>query len=101
MSYDAALVARRGIGADELARMGPAFGVLVRWAMIVEKLYAPVPEAMRVASMDPPGGMTGPDLVEFRANRGMARDIVREIRRTLFLEEPDESGPVVPGAADG
>ncbi len=89
------MVARRGLGADEVERMTPAFAALVRWALIVEKGYEPVPELERVAAMDPPDGLSGSSLVDFRGNRGKARDALLAIRSWLLLERPEPELPEV------
>ncbi len=98
MIFDAVLVARRGLGVDELRSLTPLFASAVRWAVFAEQVAPDLQAAERVARTDPPDELLGlrpnPDAVrkqaldEFRRNRQVAREFVARWRPRLF--PPDD-----------
>ena len=84
MSYDAALVARRGLGADELRLIDPGFAAAVRWAFFAEKVGADLPALRADVTRDPPEGMTGQALVDFQTTRNQVRSTVAELDALLY-----------------
>jgi hypothetical protein len=86
MAYDAALVARRGLGPDEIRLIEPTFAAAVRWALFAEKLSPDLADLRRV-DHDPPDALTGAARTQFMAARSKARE---QYRRELALLYPDD-----------
>jgi hypothetical protein len=90
MTYDAVLVARRGLGPAELRLARPAFLRAVRWALYAEQLSGDLPEIRTAVATDPPDSLTGADLIRFMANRKSLREGLAETEGALY--PPDEDG---------
>lgn len=74
MTYDAVLVARRGLGVDEMRLIAPGFGAAVRWAVFAEKMSEGLDEQRSAARADIPPGLTGAQRIEFTASRNRLRE---------------------------
>jgi len=94
--YDAVLVARRGLGADELRLASEAFRDAVRWASFAEATYSDTPELEAIVAQSP-DGLTGQTRTDFIANRAAARTEIKRRRVLLLLEEPDPPAEVTGG----
>lgn len=83
------LVARRGLGPDELRLIEPEFASAVRWALFAEKLAPDVAELRRLTAHDPPDGLIGPARVKFMDARTKNRDLLN--REIALLYPADEA----------
>jgi hypothetical protein len=90
MTWDAVLVARRGLGMDEQRLAAPAFAEAVRWALFAERLSPQLAELRVVAATDPPAQLAGQDRMNFIENRKRARELLTQTEQTLY--PPDEDG---------
>jgi hypothetical protein len=88
MTYDAILVARRGLGPDEIRLIQPAFASAVRWALLAEKLAPDVADLRRLVALDTPDGLTGAARVAFMDSRRKARAALKVEEAMLY--PPDE-----------
>lgn len=93
MTYDAVLVARRGLGVDELRLLSPRFMQAVRWALFAEKVSAGIGQ-MRAHLRDSPSGLTGQALTDWKAMRTAVRAEVARIDRTIY--PPDDEDVKLP-----
>ncbi len=89
MTYDAVLVARRGLGPTELRLAAPEFLRAVRWAVFAEKLAADLPAVRSAVATDPPDGLMGADLTAFMARRTKLRGSLAELEALLYPEDGD------------
>ena len=89
MTYDAVLVARRGLGPAELRLGRPAFLRAVRWALYAEKVGAVLPEIRQAVATDPPDGLTGAARTAFMANRTHLRESLAVTEAILYPEDGD------------
>lgn len=89
MTYDAVLVARRGLGPAELRLGQPAFLRAVRWALYAEKVGADLPEIRTAVATDTPDGLIGASLTEFMANRKRLRESLAATEAILYPEDDD------------
>lgn len=95
MTYDAVLVARRGLGVEEMRLIDPVFKAAVRWATFIDKAYEPVPDLIAAANAEYPDPKPNPASEgarrnEFMAKRRAAREELARIRKMLMLDEaPD------------
>ncbi len=93
MTYDAVLMARRGLGADELRFASPGFMDAVRWAAYAQLTYEGTDELQAAAAQEP-HGLTGAQFTRFQAVRTGAREEIKRRRVLLLLDEPDHvTGP--------
>jgi hypothetical protein len=91
MAYDAALVARRGLGPDEIRLIEPTFAAAVRWAYFVEKISPDVADLRRL-DHDPPDALAGAARTEFMAARSQARKQYRVEMALLYPEDDVSDG---------
>ena len=89
MTYDAVLVARRGLGPAELRLGQPGFLRAVRWALYAEKVGADLPELRSAVATDPPDGLTGANRTAFMANRRHLRESLAATEAALYPEGDD------------
>ena len=89
MTYDAVLVARRGLGPAELQLAVPAFMRAVRWAVFAEKFGADLTEIRAAVATDPPARLEGAALTEFIANRNSLRRSLKVMETLLYPEDED------------
>jgi hypothetical protein len=89
MTYDAVLVARRGLGPTELRLARPAFLRAVRWALYAEKLSTDLPEMRAAVATDLPDTLVGAERTAFMAARTKLRATLAETERALY--PPDEA----------
>ena len=90
MTYDAVLVARRGLGPAELRLGQPGFLRAVRWALYAEKVGADLPELRSAVATDPPDGLTGAGRTAFMANRRHLRESLAATEAALYPEDRDD-----------
>lgn len=90
MTYDAVLVARRGLGPTELRLARPAFLRAVRWALYAEKVSADLPEIRSAVATDPPDALMGADRISFMATRTKLRESLAERESLLYPEDGDD-----------
>lgn len=88
MTYDAVLVARRGLGADELRLVAPGFLDAVRWSVWAERLAPGIGDLETVVATEPTG-LAGKALMEHIARRSDARKRLARLRRDLMLDDGD------------
>lgn len=88
MTYDAVLVARRGLGADELRLAAPGFLDAVRWSVWAEHLL-PALDSAEAAAEREPNGLTGQKLNDAIQERVKARERKRLLRQALLLDDGD------------
>ncbi len=84
MAYDAVLVARRGLGVEELRLASRPFAEAVRWALFAETAAPQLEGARELVATDPPDSLSGAERTEHIAARGRARERVREIEALLY-----------------
>jgi hypothetical protein len=89
MTYDAVLVARRGLGPTELRLAQPAFLRAVRWALFAEKAGDGLAEMRAAAATETPDGLTGAALTTFMVSRSAVRDQLAETERLLYPKDDD------------
>ena len=89
MTYDAALVARRGLGADELLLASAPFAAAVRWAFFAEKVGTDLAELRAAVALDPPDGLGGQPLMDFIAQRRRLRAELASREAALLLDDAD------------
>jgi hypothetical protein len=88
------LVARRGLGAEEERLATPGFLEAVRWAHYAEQLAPALQRSRSVADGDPPPQLLkagGQELIDFRASRAKAREVVAELEAALFPVDEESS----------
>jgi hypothetical protein len=88
MTYDAVLVARRGLGVDEQRLATTVFMDAVRWAVFAESLAPELTGLRRVVETDPPDSLTGQARTAFMAQRIECRAQLKRVEAALF--PPDE-----------
>lgn len=88
MIYDAVLVARRGLGADEFRLVSPGFLAAIRWAVYAEMIDKGADELRSMAGQDA-RGVAPTDLPRFIAANKAARDEVTRRRHLLLLDGAD------------
>jgi len=89
MTYDAVLVARRGLGPSELRLAVPALMGAVRWAMFAEKFGADLPELRTAVATDPPDALVGADRAAYMARRTALREQLKLTEEILFPGDDD------------
>lgn len=89
MTYDAVLVARRGLGIDEMRLISPQFGAAVRWAVFAEKLTDGIGESRGNAEMAMPDGLTGQQRTDFMGRRTKIREHLKQLDAVLYPEDDD------------
>jgi hypothetical protein len=89
VTYDAALVARRGLGPDELRLAEPDFLAAVRWAFFAERGAADLDELRAAVAHEPPDALTKRERLEFIERRKRLRADLAE--REAVLYPPDEA----------
>jgi hypothetical protein len=90
MTYDAALVAERGLGVAELRLASPVFLQAVRWAAFVGRAAPSLAPLQALVATDPPAGLAGQALTTFIRERSQAREQLRDLVAVLY--PPDEDG---------
>ena len=88
MTYEAVLVARRGLGIAEMRLIDPLFASAVRWAIYAEKLSDGLGELRQSARSDTPDGLKGPALIRFITQRSAVREELK--KREAALYPPDD-----------
>jgi hypothetical protein len=88
VTYDAVLVARRGLGAAELELAGPGFLAAVRWASYAIRICDGLDDLKAIAD-EKPSGLAGQSLIDFQAKRSATRAEIKQRRVRLLLEDPD------------
>jgi hypothetical protein len=89
MAYDAALVARRGLGPDEIRLIDPTFAAAVRWALFAEKLSPDLADLEKL-DRDPPDSLTGSARTQYISARRQARE-QRDAEMALLYPEGEAS----------
>ena len=84
------LVARRGLGIDELRLIEPAFQSAVRWALFAEQVAKPLDESRRAASHDPPDHLSGKARNEFMSNRKAIRADIARLEAAIYPQDDDD-----------
>jgi len=88
VTYDAVLMARRGLGADELRLASPGFLDAVRWAAYAQLTYEGTDELQAAAAQEP-HGLAGAQFTRFQGNRTALRDEIKRRRTLLLLDDTD------------
>jgi hypothetical protein len=86
--YDAVLVARRGMGPDELRLISTRFAAAVRWALFAERASRPLEDIREAVRRDPPDELKGARRTEFMTARTRMRAQLAELEATLFPPDP-------------
>jgi hypothetical protein len=102
MTWNAVLVARRGLGVEEVRLMTGPMAVAVRWAAMAQQLAPDLATVEQVAGTDPPDELLGkkidPEqarqkaLLAFQQNRARARKRAAELRELLFPPDEEAAG---------
>ncbi len=92
MAYDAVLVARRGLGPDEIRLIEPAFASAVRWALFAEKLAPDVADLRRVTTNEPSDALAGAARIAFIRARSTARASLAEEEALLYPADEASDG---------
>lgn len=97
MTFNAVLVARRGLGVEELRLLTPEMSAAVRWAVMAESMVPRLEAAEEVARTEPSNELLGlksdpaaerqKALAEFRARRERARKFAAQWRPILFPDD--------------
>jgi hypothetical protein len=82
--YDAVLVARRGMGPDELRLISTRFASAVRWALFVERASRSLEDLREAVRRDPPDELTGARRTAFMTARTRMRAQLADLEATLF-----------------
>ena len=88
MTYEAVLVARRGLGIAEMRLIDPLFASAVRWAIYAEKLSDGLCELRQNAGSETPDGLKGGALIRFITQRNAVREELK--KREAALYPPDD-----------
>jgi len=89
MTYDAVLVARRGLGADEIRLIDPRFLAAVRFALFAEQLGEGISELRAAVERPIKSDEIGPDAQAFMALRKSMRDDLAARDAALYPPDGD------------
>lgn len=88
LTYDALLVARHGLGADEQRLASDELLEAVRWVLFAEKAAPELAEWRRVVGMKA-SELDGQARIDLMASQRVARDLVKRAVPILFPEDDD------------